>query len=364
MTKNDYNTSMHDVITNAYYDPRTGFVGVEKLFKTLHESHPKITRKDIKEVLDKQEIVQTSRKNVGKQGSFVPPYAKYEYQIDLIYLDDKHLNQAKYGLVCIDTFSKIGDIELMKLKNDVSVVNAMTVILARMGVPEFVYSDEGSEFTCNKFKKLMSDNKIQIIYSLSHAPMVERLNRTIKEMLAKYLQSTNTKTITNALPMILHNYNNSYHKTIKMKPVDVTFENEEVVYQNILNAATVKNRPKIDIGDDVRVRIKERGFVKGYKPKFSKTIHKVIEKQGRYYIIDGLDRKYMRAYIQKVGEVEYNIREAELENTNEGRLKEMSKNIIKRTDSEIEELMNKGKTENSVALTKTKRVITKPKKFD
>ena len=357
--------SMHDIITDAYYDPRTGFVGVEKLFKTLHKSHPTIKRTDIKAVLDKQEIVQTSRKNVGKQGSFIPPYAKYEYQIDLIYLDDKHLNQAKYGLVCIDTFSKIGDIELMKLKNDVSVVNAMTAILARMGVPEFIYSDEGSEFTCTKFKKLMSDNKIEIIYSLSHAPMVERLNRTIKDMLAKYLQSTGTKTITNVLPLIMYNYNNSYHKTIKMKPVDVTFDNEEIVYDNILEVANVKNRPKIDVGDSVRVRIKERGFVKGYKPKFSKTIHTVIDKQGRYYIIDGLERKYMRAFIQKIDdEVEYNTREAELENTTEGRLKESSKNIIKRTDSEIEELLDKTKTENSVAVTKSKRVITKPKKFD
>ena len=150
-----------------------------------------------------------------------------------------------------------------------------------------------------------------------------------------------------------------------MKPIDVTFENEELVYQNILNAATVKNRPKIDIGDDVRVRIKERGFVKGYKPKFSKTIHTVIDKQGRNYIIDGLERTYMRAFIQKIDdEVEYNTRAAELENTTEGRLKEMSKNIIKRTDSEIEELLDKTKTENSVAVTKSKRVITKPKKFD
>ena len=211
----------------------------------------------------------------------------------------------------------------------------------------------------------MVDNKIEIIYSLSHAPMVERLNRTIKDMLAKYLQSTGTKTITNVLPLIMYNYNNSYHKTIKMKPVDVTFDNEEIVYDNILQVANVKKRPKIDVGDSVRVRIKERGFVKGYKPKFSKAIHKVIEKQGRYYIIDGLERKYMRAFIQKIDdEVEYNTREAELENTTEGRLKESSKNIIKRTDSEIEELLDKTKTENSVAVTKSKRVITKPKKFD
>ena len=357
-------TSIHDIITDAYYDPTTGFVGVEKLYKTLQKSHPYITRKDIKTVLDKQEIVQTSRKNVGKQGSFIPPYAHYEYQIDIIYIDDKHLNKARYGLVCIDTFSKIGDIELMKLKNDVSVVNAMAIILDRMGVPQYIYSDEGAEFTSNKFKKLMIDNKIEIIYSLSHAPFVERFNRTIKDMLAKYLQSTDTKTITNALPKILYNYNNSYHKTIKMKPIDVTFDNEEIVYQNILKAATVKNRPKIEIGDSVRVRIKERGFVKGYKPKFSKTIYTVADKQMRYYIIDGLDRKYMRANLQKVDEVEFNTRKPELDDTNEGRLKEMNKNIIKRTDAEMKELLDKKKKENSVAVTRSKRVITKPKKFD
>ena len=233
-----------------------------------------------------------------------------------------------------------------------------------MGVPQYIYSDEGAEFTSNKFKKLMVDNKIEIIYSLSHAPFVERFNRTIKDMLAKYLQSTDTKTITNALPKILYNYNNSYHKTIKMKPIDVTFDNEEIVYQNILKAATVKNRPKIEIGDSVRVRIKERGFVKGYKPKFSKTIYTVADKQMRYYIIDGLDRKYMRANLQKVDEVEFNTRKPELDDTNEGRLKEMNKNIIKRTDAEMKELLDKKKKENSVAVTRSKRVITKPKKFD
>ena len=36
--------------------------------------------------------------------------------IDLIYLENKHLNKASYGLVCIDIFSKKGDVELMKKK--------------------------------------------------------------------------------------------------------------------------------------------------------------------------------------------------------------------------------------------------------
>ena len=57
----------------------------------------------------------------------------------------------------------------------------------------------------------MSDNNIEIIFTLGHAPMVERFNRTLKELLNKYLQSTNSKTITNVLPKILNNYNSSYH---------------------------------------------------------------------------------------------------------------------------------------------------------
>ena len=84
----------------------------------------------------------------------------------------------------------------------------------------------------------------------------------------------------------------------------------------------------------------------------------------RYYIIDGLDRKYMRANLQKVDDVEFNTRKPELDDTNEGRLKEMNKNIIKRTDAEMKELLDKKKKENSVAVTRSKRVITKPKKFD
>ena len=37
----------------------------------------------------------------------------------------------------------------------------------------------------------INDDKIEIIYSLSHAPMIERLNRTIKELLANiYSQQT------------------------------------------------------------------------------------------------------------------------------------------------------------------------------
>ena len=125
---------------------------------------------------------------------------------------------------------------------------------------------------------------------------IERLNRTIKELLNKYLQSTGTKTITNVLSKIMKNYNNSYHKTIGMAPNEVNDDNKEQVYQNILKHAYIKKYDPIKVGDRVRVQLKRKSFDKGYKPKYSKQTYEVEKVDARYYYVKGLDRKYLRAF--------------------------------------------------------------------
>jgi hypothetical protein len=41
---------------------------------------------------------------------------------------------------------------------------------------------EAIEFNSRELKKLCDDNKIELIFSFSHASIVERVNRTIKAM--------------------------------------------------------------------------------------------------------------------------------------------------------------------------------------
>ena len=179
--------------------------------------------------------------------------------------------------------------------------------------------------------------------------MVERLNRTIKELLYKYLQSTNTKTITTVLPKIISNYNNSYHSTIKMAPNEVNEHNIDDVYHNILERATIKIREPIKVGDKVRIQLKKKSFTKGYKPKFSKEIYEVEAIEGRYYIIKGLDRKYLRAFIQKVGEVEKNISPVDLEGTRKGHLKELAKRPISEESIKKKEELEQQREQEPVA---------------
>ena len=49
----------------------------------------------------------------------------------------------------------------------------------------------------------------------------ERFIRTLKNKICKYMTSISKKVYIDKLDDIVNKYNNTYHRTIKMKPVDV-----------------------------------------------------------------------------------------------------------------------------------------------
>ena len=60
---------------------------------------------------------------------------------------------------------------------------------------------------------------------------------------------------------IVDKYNNTYHRTIKMKPIDV--KSDSLAESNESN----ERNPKFKIGDYVRISKHKNIFVKGYSPK-------------------------------------------------------------------------------------------------
>ena len=71
---------------------------------------------------------------------------------------------------------------------------------------------------------------------------------------------------------IVDEYNNTYHKTIKMKPVDVG-DDSFAKYDEESN----KKDPKFKVGDHVRISKFKNLFAIGYTPKWSEEIF-VVEK--------------------------------------------------------------------------------------
>ena len=66
---------------------------------------------------------------------------------------------------------------------------------------------------------------------------------------------------------IVDEYNNTYHRTIKMKPTDV----RNNTYINI-DKEVNDNDPKFKVGDDVRISKHKNIFAKGYTLNWSVKI--------------------------------------------------------------------------------------------
>ena len=84
--------------------------------------------------------------------------------------------------------------------------------------------NKGSEFYNRSRKLWLQDNDIEIMYS-THTegkPVVaERFIRTLKNKIYKCMNSISTNAYIEKLDVLVNIYNNTYHITIKEKPVDV-----------------------------------------------------------------------------------------------------------------------------------------------
>ena len=78
--------------------------------------------------------------------------------------------------------------------------------------------------------------------------VAERLIRTLKIDIYKYMTTISKIVYINRLDDIVNEHNNAYHRTIKMKPVDVKVN----TYIDFKKEVNDKN-PKFKVGDHVRI---------------------------------------------------------------------------------------------------------------
>ena len=97
--------------------------------------------------------------------------------------------------------------------------------------------------------------------------IAERFIRTLKTKIYKYMTEISKNVYIDKLDDIVKEYNNTYHTTIKMKPVDV--KNNTYIDSN----KEVNDKdPKFKVGDHVRISKYKNIFAKGYMPNCSEEI--------------------------------------------------------------------------------------------
>ena len=133
------------------------------------------------------------------------------------------------------------------------------------------------------------------------------------------MTSITKNVFTDKLDDIVNEYNNTYHRTIKMKPVDVK-DNTYIDFKKEVNDKDLK------VGDYVRISKYKNIFAKGYTPNWSEEVF--VIKTGRNtvpwtYIINDLNGE----------EIIGTFYENELEKTNQQEFR--IEKVIKRKDDKL-----------------------------
>ena len=225
----------------------------------------------------------------------------------------KYNKGIRFLLCVIDIFSKYAWVVPLKVKKGISIVKAFQRILKQSNrKPNKIWVDKGSEFYNVYFKKWLQDNNI-VMYSTHNerkSVVAERFIRTLKGKIYKYMTSISKNAYIDKLNDIVDEYNNTYHTTIKMKPIDV----KDNIYINTSKEINNKD-PKFKVGDHVRISKYKNIFAKGYILNWSEevfVIKKVKNTIPWTYVIDDLNGEeiigtFCEKELKKINQGEFRI---------------------------------------------------------
>ena len=155
-------------------------------------------------------------------------------------------------------------------KKGIGIVNAFQKILKETDrKPNKIWVDKGSEFYNNSFKKWLKDNDIEMysIHNEGKSVFTERFIRTLNNKIYKYMTAIPKNVYIDKLDDIVNEYNNAYHRTIKMAPV-VVKDDKYIDFEKEVN----DKDPKFKVGDYVRISKYKNIFTKGYMPNWSEEV--------------------------------------------------------------------------------------------
>ena len=169
----------------------------------------------------------------------------------------------KYLLCAISLFSKYVWVIPLEDKKGTSIVNAFQKIISKERKPNKIWVDQWSKFYNQSFKDFLKINNIEMYSTFNEGKSVvaERFIRTLKNKIFEHMTAISKNVYVDVLDDIVNEYNNTIHRTIKMKPIEVT-DDSFAEYSEESN----KRNPKFKNGDHVRICKYKNIFAKGYAP--------------------------------------------------------------------------------------------------
>ena len=300
-----------DTISSIYYD-RSGYGSISTTYQDAKKKDKTITVNDVKKWFEKNV---ERKKQLSGYNSFVAPYAKYEYEIDLFFISKNDLPNQKFrvGLIMLDVFSKFMAVVAIKSKDPPDVLAGIMEGIQKMGgKPQRFYSDEEGSLTGKVVNEYMEKENIEIHLTRGHPNFAERGIRTFKDKLFKRVEADERKgkeniQWTDYIFEIVLTYNNKdKHSTIGMTPKEGAMKKNELeVKSNIaLQSVSKRKYPELDVGDKVKIYRKKDKLDKERVSVWLPTVHTIKDIKSsmgqKFFYLEDKIKPYLRHELLKV----------------------------------------------------------------
>ena len=275
-------------LDNIYLDAGSGgaYSSATKILKEVNRRnyYRNVTIHKIEKYLEGKPVQSLYRQTITK---FRRPRVRVstinsQFEVDLMDISRYASQNDKYHfiLICIDALSKYTWGIGLRTKHGAAVANAMVKILDERS-PDVITSDRGSEFKSLSFQNLLRERGIRHFFANSKASICERVIKSLRLKIARFMFHHKTETFIHDLSKIIGAYNKSYHRSIKMRPIDVNESNAHIAFDNLYGHEKLppKRHYRYKKNDNVRIsEIKSGFFTREYFERFSREIFTVVNR--------------------------------------------------------------------------------------
>ena len=289
-----------------YYNPkhRSAFAGANKLWSYVKQLGRNISRKQVYQWLSKQDVYTShhpilhrfARRQVVTRG--IDDIWDADL-MDMSNLSNKN-DDIQFLGIFIDIFSRYLYAIPMKTKSTRDTLDAIKqVIKIRGSHPDTLRCDAGKEFVGKLVHDYLLDREVyqQVTRNDGKANYAERVIRTLKKRIYRYMYANKTERYIDALGDIVQGYNDTYHSSIGCSPSSVNRTNETRIWahQYLKPSKSASEFKKVKFkfspGNLVRISNYRSPFSRGFGQTFSEELFKVRSRFGGYpitYVLEDL----------------------------------------------------------------------------
>ena len=270
----------------VYHTPsRSGaYRGYYSLWNDVRNSRNKPSRTDVRQWLrSRPEYTLFKRTRKPKEYlHFVAPHPYHTLQADLMDVGAHSgaNDGVKFILTSVDAFTGRAMVSPLKSKQGAEVMRALEPMVGNGYL--YLHTDKGTEFYNRNVASMLSRKGV-VHYSTENenikAGMVERFNRTLREVLSRLMEHRDSTRYVDVLDEIVDSYNKTPHSRHGWVPAD-TGDDDDVqrLWIKRFERETPKTlQPKFKVGDHVRMVGPRRVFARGYHERWTREVFVVTK---------------------------------------------------------------------------------------